>query len=439
MDILKELENPYIQFESSEQLAARIAAIDDIIKRQLDEILHHPEFQSLEANWRGLYHLVHQIEFDRHVKIHVLKVSKREILKHFDRVEPFENNFLYETLFTNVYRLGSHTRFNLLIGAYEFDHSPTDVSILEKISKTAAKAFCPFVAGVAPSMFYLDNLGDFHDFRDVTKNFEQIQFTAWDKFRDTPEARFVGLCLPHILLRQPYKTAKNFEYTEADGKNELLWGNAAFAFGGCVAKAAFEKNWVGKMRGLNTDGEIFGVGSYRFVEDEKAVESSLDVQLRKYFNDLYNLGFLVLLDDAGGKPYFYGTASTQKPKVFDSQSANFTAKMSAQLENVLACSRFAAALMGMRIDNYHTIKTKDELRRRLMNWLNSYYLDRDDAPDDEKVRKPLREYNLYLNEIPEIPDEYSGILFIRPTYLLDDTQLATRFEIHFPSPKNPPF
>ena len=53
-------ENQFNHFETSEEISLRIAAIDEIINRQFDEILHHPEFKSLEATWRGLFHLVNQ-------------------------------------------------------------------------------------------------------------------------------------------------------------------------------------------------------------------------------------------------------------------------------------------------------------------------------------------------------------------------------------------
>jgi len=37
-----------------------IAAIDEMLSKQVNEILHHPEFQRLEAAWRGLNKLVMQ-------------------------------------------------------------------------------------------------------------------------------------------------------------------------------------------------------------------------------------------------------------------------------------------------------------------------------------------------------------------------------------------
>jgi len=37
---------------------ARIAEIDRLITSQMNEIMHHEDFQKLEGSWRGLHHLV---------------------------------------------------------------------------------------------------------------------------------------------------------------------------------------------------------------------------------------------------------------------------------------------------------------------------------------------------------------------------------------------
>src|SRR5262245_32889860 len=47
---------------SRDALARRIgrdiARIDSLISEQVDEIIHHPRFQKLEASWRGLRYLI---------------------------------------------------------------------------------------------------------------------------------------------------------------------------------------------------------------------------------------------------------------------------------------------------------------------------------------------------------------------------------------------
>ena len=46
-----------------------IAQIDAKLSQQMDEILHHPEFQALEASWKGLQLLVERTNFRENIKI----------------------------------------------------------------------------------------------------------------------------------------------------------------------------------------------------------------------------------------------------------------------------------------------------------------------------------------------------------------------------------
>src|SRR5712692_2083534 len=57
---------------------ARIAQIDHLISLQLNEVLHHPALQKLEATWRGLKYLLDQSETSSQLKIRVLNVSKKD-------------------------------------------------------------------------------------------------------------------------------------------------------------------------------------------------------------------------------------------------------------------------------------------------------------------------------------------------------------------------
>src|SRR5664280_1380826 len=63
----------------------RIAAIDKLLSAQLNEVMHHPDFQKLEGSWRGLKHLVFESETSTMLKIRVLNVSKKDLLKDLER------------------------------------------------------------------------------------------------------------------------------------------------------------------------------------------------------------------------------------------------------------------------------------------------------------------------------------------------------------------
>jgi len=58
-------------------IGARLADIDRLISLQLNEVMHHPSFQKLEATWRGIKHLLDQSETNDMLKIKLLNVTRR--------------------------------------------------------------------------------------------------------------------------------------------------------------------------------------------------------------------------------------------------------------------------------------------------------------------------------------------------------------------------
>ena len=58
-------------------IGARIKDIDALLSRQLNEIMHAPEFQKLEASWRGLHYLVQQSETSTMLKLRVLNAPTK--------------------------------------------------------------------------------------------------------------------------------------------------------------------------------------------------------------------------------------------------------------------------------------------------------------------------------------------------------------------------
>ena len=46
-----------------------IASLDAQISRQLDAVMHHPDFQRVESTWRGVKSLIDQTDFRQNVRI----------------------------------------------------------------------------------------------------------------------------------------------------------------------------------------------------------------------------------------------------------------------------------------------------------------------------------------------------------------------------------
>jgi len=55
--------------DTQAMINARIAQIDKLLTKQLNAVMHHDDFQRLEASWRGLHYLVHQSETGTQLKI----------------------------------------------------------------------------------------------------------------------------------------------------------------------------------------------------------------------------------------------------------------------------------------------------------------------------------------------------------------------------------
>ncbi|MFF9385831.1 type VI secretion system contractile sheath domain-containing protein, partial [Streptomyces globisporus] len=73
-----------------------IALIDRSLNRAVNAILHHPDFQALEARWRGLAYLVVAARGTDNVAVKLLAVSWRELARDFERAVEFDQSHLFE-------------------------------------------------------------------------------------------------------------------------------------------------------------------------------------------------------------------------------------------------------------------------------------------------------------------------------------------------------
>src|SRR5262249_19761956 len=62
-------------------IRATVAKIDSTISGQMNQILHHPEFQRLHATWLGIRDAVLRAGSGRGVEIRVFNATKRDLFK----------------------------------------------------------------------------------------------------------------------------------------------------------------------------------------------------------------------------------------------------------------------------------------------------------------------------------------------------------------------
>ncbi|EMC8872615.1 type VI secretion system contractile sheath large subunit, partial [Escherichia coli] len=181
-----------------------IAELDYQISRQLDAVMHHPEFQKVESLWRGLKQLVDSTDYRQNVKTEILDVSKDDLRQDFEDAPELIQSGLYWHTYTAEYDTPGGEPIGSVISAYEFDASPQDVALLRNISGVSAAAHMPFIGAVGPAFFLKESMEEVAAIKDIGNYFDRAEYIKWKSFRDTDDARYIGLVMPRVLGRLPY-------------------------------------------------------------------------------------------------------------------------------------------------------------------------------------------------------------------------------------------
>src|SRR5580692_10574742 len=426
-------------------IQARIAQIDRMISVQLNEVMHYPAFQKLEGTWRGIKYLMDQSETSDHLKIKVLNASKRELLKDLQRAPEFDQSALFKKVYEEEFGVFGGAPFGALIGDYEFGKHPEDIELLERVSNVAAAAHAPFVSAAAPDLFNLTSYTTLDAPRDLAKIFDTTEYAKWKSFRMTEDSRYVALCLPRTLGRLPYgkdtKPVEAFNYEEhVDGSDhsKYLWMNAAFALASRMTNSFSQFGMCVAMRGVEGGGLVTGLPVHNFYTDEGDVAMKCPTEVPitdRREKELADLGFVPLVH-CKGTDYaaFFSVQSAQKPKLYDTDSANANARLSTQIPYIMAVARFAHYLKAMMRDKIGSFMSRSEAETFLNRWITTYVVPDDNASPSTKASKPLREARIDVTEVPGKPGVYRAVAFLRPHFQLDELTVSLRLVAELPAP-----
>jgi len=424
---------------------ARIADIDALLSSQLNEIMHTPAFQKLEGSWRGLRFLVMSSETSTMLKIKVLNTSKNDLRRDLERASEFDQSGLFKKVYEEEFGTFGGAPFGALIGDYEFSRHPQDIGMLEKLSNVAAAAHAPFFAAAGPELFNLDSFTDIGTPRDLAKIFDTVEYAKWKSFRESEDSRFVGLTLPHVLMRLPYGPdttpveAFNFK-EEVDGKDhsKYLWANAAYALGTRLTDAFARYSWCAAIRGVEGGGLVEGLPTHTFRTDEGEVALKCPTEIAisdRREKELSDLGFIPLLHCKGRDfAAFFGMQSCQKIRKYDTDAANANARLSSQLQYIMATSRFAHYLKAMMRDKIGSFMERADCESFLNRWISNYVLASDTGTQADKAKYPLREARIEVAEVKGKPGSYRAVAFLRPHFQLDELTASLRLVAELPTP-----
>jgi len=425
-----------------------ISEIDHLINEQLNQIIHHPRFQKIEASWRGLWFLTLQADDTKSVKIRVLDISWQEVTKDINRALEFDQSNLFQKIYNDEYGIAGGEPFGVIIGDYEISHRVSkkhpndDLITLEGLAEIAATAFAPFIAGASAELFGLDSFSELGLPLDLQNIFSQKEYIKWHRLRDKIDTRFIGLTAPRILARKPYNSKQgNYkgiffqEMTSGKDNRNYLWANASYGFAAILIREFINVGWFGHIRGVIRNqvggGLLTTLPVDYYQNDTEAIwnKPTTDVIITdKLEREMSDLG-LIPLCQSYDSPFaaFYNNQSMHKPKLHTNKEANVNAKLSVMLQHILCGSRVAHYIKVIFRDKIGSFITSDSVEEYIQNWLHKYTTGREDLDWDTQARYPLREAAVKVKEHPAKPGQYLCVIHLKPHYQLD--QMVSELEL----------
>lgn len=425
----------------------RVADIDNLLSVQLRAIMHAPNFQALEATWRGMFYLVSRAETGKMLKLFVFNATKQELLDDMDRAVDKDQSHLFKMIYEAGYGTLGGQPYSLLLGGYEVGRSAQDIEFLGKIAEIAAASHAPFITAASSSIFGLDRFGDLARPRDLEKIFEGVELVGFQSFRETEDSRYVTLVLPHVLLRLPYG-AKSWpvegmsfeESVNASDPSEFLWGNAAYLLAERITNAFSLYAWTAAIRGVEGGGLIEGLPLYTYPiyptnSDAQQLFCPTEVSITdRREKELSDLGFIALCHCMGtGTAAFFGGQTANQPKAYLTDDATANAKLSALLPYMLAASRFAHYIKVIMRDKIGSFLTRANVEAFLNTWIAQYVLLDENAPQDAKASYPLSQANVIVTDVPGEPGSYNAVVFLRPHFQLEELTTSIRLVANLPA------
>ncbi|WP_300424416.1 type VI secretion system contractile sheath large subunit [uncultured Thalassolituus sp.] len=421
-------------------LDQQIAAIDELINEQINEVLHDSRFQALESSWRGVWFLVDAVVNNENTHIRLLDVSWKDLSRDMERAPDFDQSGLFHLIYNEEFGTPGGEPFSILLGDYYVAHKPydghrfDDVFTLQGISRAAAAAFCPFVCSAAPQLFGLDNFDTLGLHINIDEVFRSSEYVRWRSMREHDDSRFLALTMPQVLMREPYKenrrSRSGLRFIEEVGgrdNSRYLWGNACFALGTVLIREFSEVGWFSHIRGVPRDhyggGLVtqFPTPAYRTDSSRAMVKMSTSVTITDQLErELSDYGLMALCH-CFQTPYavFNNCPSVQIPKVYSSKSATANARISSMLQQILCGSRVAQYIKVIVRDKIGSYTTAESCERYLQNWLDQYTTGRDDLSWEMMARYPLREARVVVDEEPGKPGYYSSLVHLKTHYSVD--------------------
>jgi len=429
---VEKIDRPFIE--------SMVAWVDERLSKQLNAILHHPEFVRLESAWRSLDYLVDNCEFGRNVRIEILECGLMDLIDDFEDSPSVIQSGLYKHVYIDEYDMPGGEPYAAVLGDWEIEGSASHLGLLHHLSQVAAASHCPFLGSVGGAFFGKSDIAELPRIEDLEHYLERAEFIKWRAFRETEDARYVGLVLPRFLLRLPWNTSEDrsapFHFRES---RQYLWGSAVYAFASNMARSFQQNGWCVQIRGPESGGKVEKLPIHLF-NAGRGLESMIPTEIlipetREY--EFSRQGFIPL-SYYKGRDYacFFSAASVQKPAEYGSNEATANARVNARLPYLFLTSRIAHYLKVLQRETIGATKSPESLEQELNTWLKGLVTQMKNPGPELVATHPLHFAEVRVTPAQDNPGFYQVQLSLVPHFQVEGLDINLSLVSKMPALKS---
>ncbi len=417
-----------------------IAGLDEQIGQQIDAVLHHPKVQALEASWRSLRYLADRSPESSNITISLLSTDKEQLDDDLNDEGP-EKSAFFRYLYTEALGTAGGQPYGAIVSTFSFGPQAMDMRMLRNLASCASMAQAPLLAAASPQMLGVDDVRKLSTNADRIINTQQQtpgMMREWASFRETPDARYVALTLPRIMMRLPYgpetQPVRSFGYQEAAaGRTEdYVWGSGAFALAACMSRSFKENRWFNRITGERGGGVVDNLPLHSYRRDgvqEMACPTEIHLSDHQE-KTLAGLGFATLTMYKGKNYALFLAANSAYKVTHDGQGDKADAvkanlALGSALPYTLIVTRVAHYLKGM-MRSYLGMQVPDKgtLHKAVNDWIKGYCL-RNEHPDFRDVLvRPLKDAAVTVEDWPGRPGYYKVGVTIKPHFIFAGADIS---------------
>ncbi len=305
--LISNIVGPHVVAAPDPEQGTLLAAVDAALSDAMLRVLHHPDFQTVEAAWRSADLLTRRVETDSELQLVMYDVSVEEFSADLAAQDELSESGLYKMLVENPALDEDAGPLSAIFGLYEFDETPPHAELLSRIGKIAQQAHAPFVASMSANALKID-WADHH----------KLIRDTWKTLKKSPEAAYIGLACPRFLLRHPYGAKSEpidpfdfEEFSKREGVKGMLWSSPAVLACVMLGKTLKESKRLGQIMTMNDV-------PYHIMEDEYGDQVALPATERllnaKTAQKLAKRGYMPVLSIKGRNDVRLGSFQSLKGK-----------------------------------------------------------------------------------------------------------------------------